>query len=245
MAALRAFGPAPQVQLIWNALDARAARLGPDDDRPVDARRFDALVDLARASLADPDAPRAHGRPYDVGVVVDLPTLVGLADNPAELKGYGPISPALARALATDGRWRRWVIDPGTRGLLDLGAETYEPSQALRDLLLARSPVCDAPACTVPSRRCDLDHTVEFPEGKTVPANMGPLCRCHHNGKTHGGCDVERHPDGSRTWTSPAGIAYHLPPQEILPPLQPPHDPPPEGDVRAPGPEPPPDEEFP
>jgi len=222
MATLTAFGPAPDVQVIWNALDARASRLGPDDDRDIGARRFDALVDLSRQSLADPAAPRAHGRPYDVGVVIDLETLAGLRDNPAELRGYGPIPPTLARALAADGRWRRWVLDPGTRRLIDLGAERYEPSQALRDLLLARSPACDAPACAMPGWRCDLDHTVDFPDGRTVPENMGPFCRRHHNGKTHGGVTVERHADGNLTWTSPAGIPYALPPPEVLPLLEPP-----------------------
>jgi len=257
MASLHAFGPAPDVQLIWNALDARAARLGPDDDRDIGARRFDALVDISRASLADPDAPRAQGRPYDVGVVIDLDTLLGLRDNPAELRGHGPIPPALARALAADGRWRRWVVDPGTRHLIDLGAERYEPGQVLRDLLLARSPVCEAPACAMPSHRCDLDHTIDFPTGKTLPENMGPGCRRHHNGKTHGGVEVERHWDGSLTWTSPAGVGYHVPPPEILPGLQ---LPPPETELpQSPEPEPepvaglergfepdpPPEEEFP
>ena len=36
-------------------------------------------------------------------MTVDVPTLLGLQDNPAELAGYGPIPAELAHILAADG----------------------------------------------------------------------------------------------------------------------------------------------
>jgi hypothetical protein len=45
--------------------------------------------------------------------------------------------------------------------------------------------------------------------GRTVRVNLGPLCRAHHNAKTHGGWTL-RYDDatGIKTWTSPLGKTY-------------------------------------
>ena len=46
-------------------------------------------------------------------------------------------------------------------------------------------------------------------DGKTVRANLGPLCRQHHNAKTHGGWRLTYDPTThSKTWTSPLGRTY-------------------------------------
>ncbi|HEX6921521.1 MAG TPA: HNH endonuclease, partial [Actinomycetes bacterium] len=44
--------------------------------------------------------------------------------------------------------------------------------------------------------------------------NLGPLCRTHHNAKTHGLWTYRYDPDrGTKTWTSPLGLTHtkHLP----------------------------------
>ncbi len=46
--------------------------------------------------------------------MIDLPSLLGLADNPAELVGYGPIPAALVRDRAAEADWRRMVVDAVT-----------------------------------------------------------------------------------------------------------------------------------
>ncbi len=48
-------------------------------------------------------------------VTIDLPTLLGLADNPAELPGHGPLPPHLARELAADADWIWFTTDPQRR----------------------------------------------------------------------------------------------------------------------------------
>ena len=146
-------------------------------------------------------------------VTIDLPTLLGLADNPAELAGHGPIPPHLARELAGDADWIRFTTDPQTGELLDLDPRRYRPSRRLAAFIRARQPVCGWPGCNQPSERCDLDHSHDFDKGgQTRRANLGPFCRQHHNAKTHGRWHYRRHPDGAATLTSPLRKTYTLKP---------------------------------
>jgi hypothetical protein len=54
----------------------------------------------------------------------------------------------------------------------------------------------------MPANRCDLDHNQPFNNGgPTSPDNLAPLCRRHHNHKTHSQWQLNRH-DDNLTWTS-------------------------------------------
>ncbi|NUR05786.1 MAG: hypothetical protein HOQ45_02105 [Nocardioidaceae bacterium] len=48
------------------------------------------------------------------------------------------------------------------------------------------------------------------PPGQTSPSNLAPLCRRHHNRKTHHGWTYVRDPDAYR-WTSPLGREHLVP----------------------------------
>ena len=76
--------------------------------------------------------------------------------------------------------------------------------------MAARDGVCGFPGCVVLAQSCDCDHVVTFRrDGRTVRDNLGPLCRQHHNAKTHGRWRLSRDPEtGSKTWTSPLGRTY-------------------------------------
>ena len=218
MATLVARMPAPDAELVFTALDSCAARKGPDDPRTADARRADVLVEWAVAALDNPKLPTAHRRRPNISVTIDLPTLLGLADDPGELAGYGPIPASAARALAADGKWRRLVTDPTSGALLDYGRRTYTPPAALVDFLLARDATCRFPRCPRPAEDCDLDHGVPWDEGGTTDRdNLGPLCRRHHRLKTHSGWKLRRCPDGSVTWIDPQGTEYTVPPPRVPP----------------------------
>jgi hypothetical protein len=143
-------------------------------------------------------------------VVVDLATLLGLADRPGEIPGYGPIPAAAARAMAADRDWVRWLVDPGTGALLDLGAQRYRPSDPLRRFIAARDRRCGFPGCAKPADQCDCDHVITFTRrGRTITINLGPLCRQHHNAKTHGLWRLSYNPaTATKTWTSPLGKTY-------------------------------------
>jgi hypothetical protein len=158
-----------------------------------------------------------------IQVTIDLPTLLRLADHPAELAGYGPIPPELARQLAAGGDLVRFVTDPVTGHLLDYGRTRYRPPEALARFVAARDVTCRFPGCNQPARRCDLDHACAYsddpdtPGGTTCAGNLGPLCRRHHRLKTSGRWRLESRPDGTVDWTSPAGHPYRRQPVDHHP----------------------------
>ena len=183
------------------------------DTRSADMKRADALTSLAGFALAASSEDVAlHRRPITVNVTIDLPTLLGLSENPGQLAGYGAIPASVARALASDGKWKRFITDPQTGALLDYGRETYQPPQALIDFLIARDRTCRFPGCRRSAALSDLDHAQSWEEGGTTSLdNLGALCRRHHLLKTHGGWAIESRADGSCTWTSPLGKIYQTP----------------------------------
>ncbi|HIZ36532.1 MAG TPA: HNH endonuclease [Candidatus Ruania gallistercoris] len=134
------------------------------------------------------------------------------------LSGYGPITPATARALAAGGIWRRLVTDPVTDQLLDLGHTRYRPSAALADHVRARDTTCVRPGCSTAARECQLDHTEPWDHtdpsagGATAPANLGPLCQRDHQTKTHGDFQLEQSAPGVFEWTTPTGHRYRREP---------------------------------
>ena len=155
-------------------------------------------------------------KPISINVTIDLPTLLGVAENPAQLTGYGPIPASLARELAADGNWQRFITDPRSGELLDLGRKSYRPSQYLVVFLLARDRTCRFPGCRYPAHRSDIDHVTPWDEGgKTTPENLGALCRRHHRLKTHGGWKVTSASDGSCEWISPNGKHYLVPSRPV------------------------------
>jgi hypothetical protein len=183
------------------------------DSRSADMKRADALTAIAGFALAASSEDVAlHRRPITVNVTIDLPTLLGLSENPGQLAGYGAIPASVARTLASDGKWKRFITDPQTGALLDYGRETYQPPQALIDFLIARDRTCRFPGCRRSAALSDLDHAQSWEEGGTTSLdNLGALCRRHHLLKTHGGWGIESRADGSCTWTSPLGKIYQTP----------------------------------
>ena len=212
--------------LALNANDAsalaaleRANFINSDIER--DMRRADAFVLAMRAADASLKSSGTvitrHNRRPTINVTIDLPTALGLANNPGQLAGYGPIPANIARQIAADGRWKRFVTDPISGVLLDFGRETYEPPQELQDFLIARDRTCRFPGCRQPAHLTDLDHAIPWEKGgKTSAENLGALCRRHHNLKTHKGWRVQSNADGSCTWTNPAGQTYFVPPRPVM-----------------------------
>ena len=194
------------------------SEINPGEHRSMDMKRADALTSIAAWSLQQNTVDvKLHRRPVTVNVTIDLPTLLGLAENPGQLAGYGAIPASVARALASDGKWQRFITDPQTGTLLDYGRESYEPPQALVDFLIARDRTCRFPGCRHSAARADLDHAKSWESGgETSAANLGALCRRHHRLKTHGGWKLISHSDGSCTWTSPLGKTYEVPARPML-----------------------------
>ena len=212
--------PAADAQIVMNSIESfiRAASAEPKSDpRSADMKRADALTAIASAFLSNTsEIVTPHRRPISVNVTIDLPTLLGLAENPGQLAGYGAIPASVARELAADGKWKRFITDPQTGNLLDYGRRSYEPPQALIDFLIARDRTCRFPGCRRSAALSDIDHAQSWETGgRTSPENLGALCRRHHRLKTHDGWNVESRADGSCTWTSPLGKIYLTPARPI------------------------------
>jgi hypothetical protein len=228
VARLEWVGPTAQVEATytWLTAKARAAR-GPGEARTLDQARSDVLGDLGVHGLAVEELPRRHGRRPQIQVVVAASTLLGVDDEPAELTGMGPITAATARAIAAGGTWRRLLTDPATGRLVELSTDAYEPPQQLRDFVIARDRTCRGLGCRLPADRCDLDHRVPHPEGRTEAGNLDPACRSWHRIKTLTDTHVEPDGAGGLLITLPSGRTYRRPAEPVLdhPGLAPPADP--------------------
>ena len=225
MATVVAILPAEDAQTVMKSIEAFILKRNQEDEvdaewsmLSADMKRADALTAIASEALgAMAEDVRPHRRPITISVAVDLPTLLGLAENPGQLAGYGAIPASVARKLAADGTWQRFVSDPTTGNLLDFGREKYIPPQELVDYLLARDRTCRFPGCRRSGQLADIDHAHSWESGgETNPANLGLLCRRHHRMKTHGGWKLKSNADGSCTWESPVGKQFFVPARPIL-----------------------------
>jgi hypothetical protein len=230
MSTVVAILPAAEAQVVMNSIEAFILRQDQLQDRlggvhsrdaaeklTIDQRRADALSSICANFLSEiSETVTPQRRPLTVNVTIDLPTLLGLAENPGQLAGYGPIPAAVARELASDAKWKRFITEPQTGNLLDFGRESYEPPQNLKDFLIARDRTCRFPGCRRSALLSDLDHAESWESGgSTSPDNIGALCRRHHRLKTHDGWGIESFADGSCTWTSPLGKKFFTPARSI------------------------------
>jgi hypothetical protein len=223
MATVIAILPAEDAQTVMKSIEAFILKKNSEDAPEwsilsADMKRADALTYIASQALSSlADEVQPHRRPITISVAIDLQTLMGLAENPGQLAGYGAIPASVARRLAADGNWQRFISDPRTGNLLDFGREKYTPPQELIDYLLARDRVCRFPGCRRTGQSSDIDHAQSWETGgETNPANLGLLCRRHHRMKTHGGWSLESNPDGSCLWKSPQGKTFFVPSRPFL-----------------------------
>jgi hypothetical protein len=145
-----------------------------------------------------------------VQITVDAQTLLGWADRPGMLAGFGPVSAALARAIAAGGTWRALLTDPESGEVLHTGTSSYTPPAALARHIRARDQRCRFPGCGRTAARDDLDHTIPWPQGPTGVDNLGPLCRPHHRVKQHRAVRLVQDRAGRFTWTLPTGHRYQV-----------------------------------
>jgi hypothetical protein len=240
------------------------AQKSSDDARTLAQRRADAMSDL----LIDGDTCAAaagegaagegaagegaageaaavgtgHGVRAKVLVTVPVLTLLGRAETPANLEGYGPIDPKLARQLAADApSFARVLTDPVTSAILDFDRTKYAVPADLRMVLRVRDETCRAPGCNRSAARCDVDHSVDWANGGTTCAgNLSHLCQFHHNLKHLTRVRLRNLGDGRIEWKTPSGRTYVTHPANTVgsPPGEaPPGEPPGEADRAGPDPD--------
>ena len=198
---------ADRAQAAMKVVNATARGLASSSDsRTADQRRADVFVDLLTGGSVGA-APRGR-----VDIHVDLTTLLGLDESPAELPGWGPVIADVARRVVADQRDAAWtftVDDPDTG--LPTWAETTRrrPTAGQTRQVRARNKTCVFPGCRMPATDSDLDHTRDYAKnGPTHEDNLAPLCRHDHRLKHDGGWSVKRIADGIYQWTSRLGQIY-------------------------------------
>ena len=145
--------------------------------------------------------------PATVRVVVPFEVAAGLSDAACELVGHGWVTAPHARQIITapGSVWQRLAADVDTGRALELSTERYAPTPEMVAHVKAVDGVCRGPGCQVPADRCDVDHLVPWPVGRTHVSNLDSLSRGCHNGKTAQVWKVHRVDDDGISWTSPRG----------------------------------------
>lgn len=199
--------PAEVASAAWDRID-RLARQAIGDGRSLDAARADVAADLLLGRHV------GAGMAVRVNVTVDMLTLMGLRDRPAEVHGYGPLDASTARDLAADATWRRIVTDPVNGTIVDVGRQSYRPPSDLADRVKLRDATCVFPGCRRSAESADLDHTRAWHVGGgTSEGNLGPLCRRHHRMKNERSWSLDQPSPGHFRWTSPRGKTYPVEPE--------------------------------
>ena len=206
VATLTVEGPAEQLVAAHKALEGWALGLrSAGDDRPLETIMCQTLVERVTGAAHVTDTT------VEVGIVIDVATLMGAVGHPVELIGHGPIAPALADELIGNAHrvfYRRLITDPITRTLIarDERRRLFDPALAgfirSRDRHRCRQPGCDC-------RIRDIDHIHAHADGGPTRDDNGQgLCRRSHVIKHLPGWNVTTRPDGTIEWRTPTGHTY-------------------------------------
>ncbi|KQM16303.1 hypothetical protein ASF83_10685 [Plantibacter sp. Leaf171] len=174
----------------------------------------EAVAAGATPLLAEPVGIEARIR-ATVQMTVPALSALGVTDEPGELDGYGPIDPDTAARLAvTAPSMTRILTNPETGAVLSVGRGQYRVPADLARAVRLRDTTCRAPGCGRAARSCDLDHSVAWQDGGTTAVdNLACLCRHHHRLKHLPGWNLEHHPGGVLTWTTPDGRRHETRPE--------------------------------
>ncbi len=196
-------------------------------------RRVAALIAL---TLGDPgtittiDGPVAEAKTtVTVDVVIPLATLARAGHQGGTIAGE-PVTDDVITDLIAEAdpasTLRRLVVD--TAGcIVDAGRTRYAISDVQRRLVALRDGTCRFPGCSRPAERCEIDHATPWDSGgPTDLANLGALCKHHHQLKTFGRWRITgSQQSGACTWRSPLGRVYSHDPPGLVPPDAEPPDP--------------------
>jgi hypothetical protein len=177
--------PAP-VRVTGASPGAGAARADGIDPgaAPAPASALEPSIDRSptRSIAGVADKLSLAGIKAQVAVTVPVMTLLGLAEEPGDLAGHGPIDPDTARRLAAQApSFLRLLTHPETGAVLSVGRDRYTVPADLKAWLRVRDETCRFPGCSRRAERCDIDHITHWAHGGTTAHhNLIHLCRKHH-----------------------------------------------------------------
>ncbi len=190
---------------VRTSLEPLARRTRWDDDRNLEKRYADALVELA-----------VGGRPANLQITASVETVKGLAGAAAgEMEFSLPVSSTTVQRMACDCSVMRVLLDQESV-VVDVGRSKRVISGPARRALKARDGHCQWPACERPASRCDGHHLVHWINGgNTELSNLILLCHRHHWLVHEGGWQLVKTDEGMMT-IAPTTIFGPAPP--ALPP---------------------------
>jgi hypothetical protein len=183
------------------------------ETRTMDQLRADIMLDLLQGN----HLPAENSGRGVVDLRIDLTTLAGLDDLPAQAEGWGPLMADVARQVVHDqpqAEWRVTVTSPEDGQPVSVGTTRRRPAVAQRRQVVAHNPTCVFPGCRTPATRSDLDHNLPWAKGgPTVNQNLAPLCPRHHTAKDRGGWILRQIRRATHLWISPLGHQYLVKPE--------------------------------
>jgi len=200
------------------ALEPLAQPMGEGDDRPLDRRQGDAIVELSLHSLDAGLVPQhASQRPH-LQVTTTLETLQGLPGSPAaDMEFSTPISSTTVQRLACDGNIARVVFGPASV-VVDVGRAARVVSGATRRALNARDQHCQWPGCERTASWSAAHHLVHWVRGgATDLSNLILLCHRHHWMAHEGGWKMARADDGRLLAIPPVYDYYRVRAPDTVP----------------------------
>jgi hypothetical protein len=157
--------------VLLTTLGTMARKTGAHDDRDLEQRQGDALVELASGG----------GSQAQIQVTSSIETLLGLAGAAAaDMELSLPISSKAVERLACDSSIARVLLDSDSM-VIDVGRSKRVVSEPARRALGARDGSCRWPACDRPASRCAAHHVVHWIHGGATDLdNLVLLCHRHH-----------------------------------------------------------------
>jgi len=177
------------------------------DRRRIDQIRADILLDL----LTGKGQPNGSSEKGVVEIRVDMTTLAGVDDGPAEIPGFGPVLADVARKIVDEASDSEWRIVPVDENGQPVGVVTTKrrPSTVQKRIVETRNPTCVFPGCRMPATECDLNHEIPWAEAhRTTARELGPLCRHNHIDHHRHRWKLKQIRLGIYQWTSPLGHTY-------------------------------------
>jgi hypothetical protein len=185
---------------------------GAYDDRPLQRRLADALVEVVSHAQDLGVVPGSGGERAHLQLTASVETVMGLEGAPGgDLEYAGAVPAATVQRLACDARIRRVLLGPNS-AVIDVGRALRLPGPAARAALRARSGGCQWPKCDRPTPYTNAHHLVHWGQGgSTDVENLVLLCRRHHWLIHEGGWQLAKVEDGKflavaptpnfRSWT--------------------------------------------
>ncbi|MEY2957762.1 MAG: hypothetical protein RLZZ01_330 [Actinomycetota bacterium] len=198
---------------MWAIVDAELRRMCRDESnkqRPYSQLQVEAFV----AAVTGSGSSGGNDRVPEIVVHVDAESLCHdrHVDTLCETVDGVALPVSTVQRMCCEAVLQAVIVRPD--GTVDrICAERRTAGRDQRRMLAAMYSTCAHPHCEVGFSHCRIHHVVWWTNGgKTVLANLLPLCETHHHLVHEGGWQLEIDADRTVTWINPAGAIWVVQP---------------------------------